>query len=39
VWDVAACPHGTYLVSGGADRTARLWNIEHARPLRLYAGV
>ncbi|WIA36958.1 hypothetical protein OEZ86_008196 [Tetradesmus obliquus] len=38
VWDVAACPHGSYLVSGGSDRTARLWSTEHARPLRIYAG-
>jgi WD40 repeat protein len=39
VWDVAACPHGSYLVSGGSDRTARLWSTEHARPLRIYAGA
>jgi WD40 repeat protein len=39
VWDVVACPHGSYLVSGGSDRTARLWSTEHARPLRIYAGA
>jgi WD40 repeat protein len=38
VWDVAACPHGTYFMSAGADQTARLWSTEHARPLRVFNG-
>lgn len=38
VWDVAACPHGTYFVSAGADQTARLWSTEVARPLRIFNG-
>jgi len=38
VWDVAACPHGTYFVSAGADQTARMWSTEHPRPLRVFNG-
>lgn len=39
VWDVAAGPAGHYFASASADRTARVWATERARPLRLLAGA
>ncbi|KAJ3359914.1 WD repeat-containing protein 83 [Allomyces javanicus] len=29
---------GDYLLSGGADKTVRLWNLNEARPVRTFAG-
>jgi len=39
VWDVAAGPAGLYFASAAADRTARVWATERARPLRILAGA
>ena len=38
VWDVAFGPLGHYFASSAADRTARVWATERARPLRLLTG-
>ena len=38
VWDVATSPHAPYFATASHDRTARLWSVEHAAPLRVFAG-
>ena len=38
VWCVRFSPCGHYFVSGGQDRTARLWSTDHHQPLRIFAG-
>ena len=38
VWCVRFAPCGHYFVSGGQDRTARLWSTDHHQPLRIFAG-
>ena len=29
---------GHYFISGGADRTTRLWSIEQSKPIRIFCG-
>ena len=38
VWDVTTSPHAPYFATASHDRTARLWSVEHAAPLRVFAG-
>lgn len=38
VWDVEFSPYGYYFVSGGQDKTARLWCTDDYKPLRLFSG-
>jgi WD40 repeat protein len=38
VWDVAYAPLAPYFATASHDRTARLWSVEHAAPLRIMAG-
>lgn len=38
IWAVAFSPNGTTLVSGGADRLVRMWDIETGRLLRSLRG-
>uniref|UniRef100_A0A671SNK7 Transcription initiation factor TFIID subunit 5 n=1 Tax=Sinocyclocheilus anshuiensis TaxID=1608454 RepID=A0A671SNK7_9TELE len=38
VWDTQFSPFGYYFVSGGHDRVARLWAMDHYQPLRIFAG-
>ena len=38
VWDVAANPYGHYFASAGADKVARVWNVERSQPLRMLTG-
>ena len=38
VWDVAMSPRDVHFASASFDRTMRLWDMEHAYPLRILAG-
>ena len=38
VWDVAISPRDMHFASASFDRTIRLWDMEHAYPLRILAG-
>lgn len=38
VWNVKFSPLGTYFVSGGMDKTARLWITSKASPRRFFVG-
>jgi len=38
VWSVAFSPDGTLALSGSADRTLRLWDVERRQPLRVFKG-
>ena len=38
VWDVTYAPLAPYFATASHDRTARLWSVEHAAPLRILAG-
>lgn len=38
VWDVEFSPHGYYFVSGGHDKTARLWVTDQHQPVRVFVG-
>ncbi len=38
VWDVCAGPLGHHFVTGGADRTARVWSTDSVRMIRILAG-
>jgi WD40 repeat protein/tRNA A-37 threonylcarbamoyl transferase component Bud32 len=39
VWSVAFLPDGKTLLSGGKDRTLRLWDVESGQQLRMVASV
>lgn len=38
VWDCEFSPHGYYFVTGGHDKTARLWVTDHYQPVRVFVG-
>ena len=38
MWDVAVGPQGHYFASASADRTGRVWSMEHGQPLRMLVG-
>jgi transcription initiation factor TFIID subunit 5 len=38
VWDLQWGPFGHYFVSGGHDKTARLWVTDHIRQQRIFVG-
>lgn len=38
VWDVRCSPVGHYFASASHDRTARVWAVDQADPLRIMAG-
>ena len=38
VWDVRFAPLGSYFVSCSADRSAKLWLLKNAKPLRIFVS-